>query len=170
MRLGFCIDVNTTNVAGESWDISSRSDREKILRLQGREKPNIVICSFPSEALQDRRSDEQTKGIMQEAQKFVIHLCRRQLEQGRHFVCEIPVHCSNCDEAVQLEKESNVRSVVIDNIVEDEVRSSPWTAKVVDAVRSGSQRAEVEQREVRTKLVSSSSLIAQKIASQLSML
>ena len=145
LRPGFCIDLTTTNVAGESWDISSRSDREKILRLQGREKPNIVICPLPSEALQDPRSDEQTKGIMQGAQKFVIQLCRRQLEQGRHFVCEIPVHCSNCDEAAQLEKESNVRSVVIDNIVKDEVRSSPWAAKVVDAVRSGSRAAEVEQ-------------------------
>ena len=133
---------------------------------------------------------------MQEARKFVIQLCRSHLEQGRHFVCEIPVHCSNCDEAAQLEKESNVRSVVIDNIVKDEVRSSPWTAKDIDAVRFGSQKAEMgekrgkessdkrrpdmgekrgkesydkprpemgEKREARTKLVSSSSLIARKL-------
>ena len=47
LRPGFCIDLTAKNQNGQFWNLSDAEDRKKLLRLQDKEKPKLLVAATP---------------------------------------------------------------------------------------------------------------------------
>jgi len=96
LRPGFCMDLTSENLNGDTWDISKRHDEEMLRKVQDKEKPTLLIGSLPSNIFnpivwpsscsRTGISDEEVESC----ERLLYDMCQKQLEAGRHFVCEVP--------------------------------------------------------------------------------
>ena len=83
------MDLTSENQRGDCWDVSCKIDQQKLVELQRREKPTIVIGAIPSSMYKPLINGKSSPPGGQSAE-FLAAMYRQQLELGGHFVHEQP--------------------------------------------------------------------------------